>query len=39
MITKILFVAVLSLCSSLAGYGGAIVPAEASQSSGCGAGK
>ena len=39
MIKKIMIVAVLSLCSSLAGFGGAIAPAEASQSAGCGAGK
>ena len=39
MIKKILFVTVLSLSSSLALYGATIFPAEASQSSGAGAGK
>jgi hypothetical protein len=39
MIKKILFVTVLSLCSSLAVYAATIIPAEASQSSGAGAGK
>jgi hypothetical protein len=39
MIKKILFVTVLSLSGSLALYGATIFPAEASQSSGAGAGK
>jgi hypothetical protein len=39
MIKNILFVTVLLLSGSLAVYGATIFPAEASQSSGAGAGK